>query len=122
MKRVLVILIAACITFGCCGCSPSKPSNMDDVHYSAGKAVLEIVDDYLNFKVTSSEAVSRIDAISDTLKKQPETDYSDPVHFGNYLVQSALTGLSFRVRIEDLNEVVVRRNTLASYLNLPERK
>ena len=69
MKRIvtaLMVVLAICVTLS--GCSKSdKPKDMDEETYEIGKRAVEIVQDFLDAKITAQEAMDKLDVMYDRL-------------------------------------------------------
>ena len=69
MKRIvtaLIVVLTICVMLS--GCSKSgKPKDMDEETYEAGKRAVEIVQDFLDAKITVQEAYDKLGIIHDRL-------------------------------------------------------
>ena len=119
MKRTLTILmtIVICITLSACSKS-GKPKDMDKETYEIGKRAVEIVQDFLDAKITAQEAYDKLDVMRDRLdglefdgKDQRMADAKNSLirskisRLSISLLNQKTTGGSLKYVSEDLKEL-----------------
>jgi hypothetical protein len=84
MKRLVSIFLAVLICFSLVSCGNKKePLTVDEKHYNYGIAVIDIIDQYFDFKITADEAYSRLEEMS---SRFPERETEDEEYPNNYNV------------------------------------
>ena len=107
------------------GCS-SKPSNIRDGVYKLGLEALDIYDEYLDIKITSSEAENKIKKLIDRLNEFEKSDDELIVKTENK-VKSNLSVtesifVSMKYNMGSHEDILKFRNILAEELNEKPRK
>lgn len=118
MKRIILTLLC-CLLTSCCaiafsGCDKSAKTmalGITEAEYSAGEQIVQITDNYLDFKITKEQAKAQLKEIEDRLSGTSST----PALYCRSIVWD-LTSLS-----KNDTDVLEDRNSLAEYLGLAKR-
>lgn len=128
MKRAISLLLFAVIILSMAACNsstePKRP--LSDAHYKYGTKALEIVDNYLDFTISVSDAYKQIDDLYSSANALPTVEKDDDTYFGNSFVEHDVMMIRYelsdissgRGSYEDLKE---KRDDLAEELGLITR-
>lgn len=76
LKRIAAIILLAALVFTLCSCG-GKPEKTTDAMYQIGLNALSTADDYIEGKMSGSDAEQRIDEFYTQAKAQLEQDKKD---------------------------------------------
>lgn len=128
--RIVVLLLVIILAVGAVGCGDKKPKipeGMNESVYNYGVRAVEIADEFLDFKITKSEAEQKfkdLQTMEDNLpNSQGENAVSERalrsrVISNTSILYSGIRGFYDNV---DLDAVKANRNKLAKLLGLKER-
>ena len=120
---VLVIVMAAS-TAGC-ERKPKIPDHMSEAVYNYGNRAVEIIDAYLDFKISTEEAHERLQALIDMEDALPkhtgENEVIERSNRSRVVSCVAQLHLSTMSKKDTLDVVTAKRNELAKLLELKER-
>lgn len=117
---ILIMIIVIISVMQIASFIKENTSNASENYYNAGKRVIQIVDDYLDFKLTSDEAEEQLREIKDRL---PDVDISSDAEHENWLIESEVSILyyDFSLMSSQDSDILEDRNELADTLKLPQR-
>ncbi len=125
MKRLIsiAIFIICCMNLSACNKTPEPKRPLSDAHNKYGTKALEIVDAYLDFTISASDAYKQIDDLYSSANALPKVEKSDTTYYGNYFVEHDVSMIRYelsdissgRGSYEDLKE---KRDDLAEELGL----
>ena len=135
MNKLVLITTALCLVL-VTGCgSRSKPDNTSDRMYGLGLTALEIIDEYLDGKISLENAMDRFSVTSDDIDDQYDnslreagvevlvgTDYANDSFINHY---AGMLDYSLMKRSQGNgtdSEILEFRNSLAEKLNKSNRK
>lgn len=107
------ILFTICImTFtGCDKSAKCKALGITEIEYNAGEQIVQITDNYLDFKISKEQAKTQLEEIDNRLSGVS----SSPARYCNAIIRD----LTFSSKND--KDVLEDRNSLAEYLGLRER-
>lgn len=118
MKRLVLITTAFLITLSLFGCGESTP--ISEQHYSYGKKAVEIVDQYLDYKISAAEVSSSLSELQKREDELPEHEYGDDDHANNYhveintfLVSRKIENQKYSPSSESYTDILELRNKIA---------
>jgi len=120
-KLMLIMVIVFCmVTF--VGCS--EPSDASKQALSIGNQVIEITDEYLDSKISASEACAQIEKFDGQIDHEVDRKYYDDyfIWSGINSISHSLFMSSYKGGNENYEQVLVRRNALAKTLGKGTRK
>lgn len=103
---ILITIIFAFILF-----RGHKPLGMDKELYNLGVSALEIIDDYIDAKITGKEAIDKLDNISNRLDRVDS--------FDSTMIRIDIYNASVDILLG--RDVTEKRNKIASHLNKSKR-
>lgn len=121
MKRILAGILILSIALSLCACS-TKPEGVSDTAYKLGQKAVEVADDYLNIKITKTEACDRLEEIVERINAADSDEYDSIVKMKVTTLNLVLTWAGSTLGDTKDSDVIDSRNDLASYLGLKERK
>ena len=128
MKRLisLALVIACFMSLIACSKTPEPKRPLSDAHNKYGTKALEIVDNYLDFSISASDAYKQIDELYSSVNALPKVEENDDTYYGNHFVEHDVSMIRFelsdissgRGSYEELKE---KRDDLAEQLGLITR-
>lgn len=113
MKKFLVIALSLsllCMLLTACG----KPANMDDTTYNLGKEAVEVGNNYLNGKTSSSDASKKLHDIFEKLDSYTPTNSANH----NYVTSTVLNMSLYTGIIGSKENFEEQHNMLKKHLNM----
>ena len=125
MKRLIPSMICIILLVSICACHNYgvKPDDISNAHYEFGKKALDIVDQYMDGRISAETARDRLDHLYNYGDHDlPETEFGDPMHRKNFSVEGTvwflkieMSSIAFGTGSE--SELLDKRNDLAEDLN-----
>ena len=126
--RIVALMLVIVLAAGAVGCGEKKakiPEHMSEPVYNYGKKAVEIIDDYLDFKITTEEAHQKIQDLMEMEEALPNPKGDNGIN--ERAVRSSITSKvlslysSTMSKKDSLDKVIAKRNELAKTLGLKER-
>ena len=116
MKRLIsiAVFIICCMSLSACNKTPEPKRPLSDAHNKYGTKALEIVDAYLDFTISASDAYKQIDELYSSANALPKVEKSDTTYYGNYFVEHDVSMIRYELR--DIS------SGRGSYENLKEKR
>ena len=123
MKRFIILALVACLFFLSVGCTPTDISSQ---HLNYGRKAIEIVDQYLDYEISISEAYSEIEALKARSDGLPDDDSTAVKDLGTetyvLFVSIDLMNIYFDGSSSELEKSLLEnRNKLAGYVGVGKR-
>ena len=125
MKRLILALVCMIFLLSLCACHNYgvKPEDISNAHYEFGKKALDIVDQYMDGRISAETARDRLDHLYNYGDYGlPETELEDPTHSKNFSVEVTvwllnieMSSIAFGTGSE--SDLLDKRNDLAEDLN-----
>lgn len=125
--RVLAIVLVIVMATSSAGCDKKSkiPDHMSEPVYNYGKKSVEIIDEYLDFKISTEEAHEKLQALMDMEDALPkhtgENEVSERANRSMVISHVMQLYLSTMSKKDSLDVVTTKRNELAKLLGLKER-